>query len=61
MTKQKKEKAVVTTPTEAEQVAIVGGAQQEVVNRENDPHAPPGKFAKRGKRWIHPGDPPQGV
>ena len=61
MTKQKKDKKAVTTPTEAEQQAIVGGAQQDVINRGQDPHAPPDHLAKRGRKWVHPGDPPQGL
>lgn len=58
----KQEKGPVTTPTEAEQEAIVGGGAIDVMSpRTDDPTKDLGQVKRqRGKRRVGPGDPPQG-
>ncbi|MFO0755408.1 MAG: hypothetical protein U0359_02890 [Byssovorax sp.] len=58
----KQNKGAVTTPTEAEQDAIVGGAEiDEVASRLDDPLKDLAQVKRqRGKRRVGPGDPPQG-
>lgn len=63
MKNPKKEQGAVTTPTEAEQEAIVGGAHVDLGTQTNDD---PGMHLEqikrqRGRRRVHPGDPPQGL
>ncbi len=59
----KKNKGAVTTPTEQEQEAVVGGGRADLGTRTDDSPTMDLEQVQRqrGKRRVGPGDPPQGV